>query len=216
MYLEDETRRRGATTTTTSVRDRWLNSRCEQDSCSYEQEHIVYGKEVLQCFAECGLRCGAAVRRWHPRPRKSYASAYAACGAARRKARDAQTCERSRARAYLGESLSEAIITAEKALPPLVQRTVPLNNNIGTSVISYFLPLILAHIISGLIALTSQLDTDTFSLSIICLCFIQKALILRRLLGERNHRECLQQLIKTNKSIIRKSYWTIFLIYIEV
>lgn len=55
--------------------------------------------------------------------------------AARRKARDAQTCERSRARAYLGESLSEAIITAEKALPPLVQRTVPLNNNIGTSVI---------------------------------------------------------------------------------
>lgn len=84
--------------------------------------------------------------------------------AARRKARDAQTCERSRARAYLGESLSEAIITAEKALPPLVQRTVPLNNNIGTSVISYFLPLIPAHIISGLIALTSQLDTETFSL----------------------------------------------------
>lgn len=106
--------------------------------------------------------------------------------AARRKARDAQTCERSRARAYLGESLSEAIITAEKALPPLVQRTVPLNNNIGTSVISsYFLPLIPAHIISGLIALTSQLDTETFSLHHLSL-FQQKSLILRRLLGERS------------------------------
>lgn len=33
--------------------------------------------------AVCGaVRCGgAAVRRWHPRPRKSCASAYAACGA---------------------------------------------------------------------------------------------------------------------------------------
>lgn len=111
--------------------------------------------------------------------------------AARRKARDAQTCERSRARAYLGESLSEAIITAEKALPPLVQRTVPLNNNIGTSVISYFLPLIPAHIISGLIALTSPLDTETFSLHHLSLFHTEithsaKAVILRRLLRERS------------------------------